>query len=89
MKIHFSFLYITGTYRIIKDIAMSLNKPWVVVYMQGKTDCAVRALMYKINNEFPQCNIGAIVDLDKPGLDMMKTLLVNGCWKLFNVLLFR
>ena len=55
---------------------MLQNRPWVVIYMHGNTDRGVRALMYKINNEFPLCNIGAIVDLDKPGLDMMKSLMI-------------
>ena len=64
----------------IKAIAMLHNKPWIVVYMKGKTCRAVRALMYTIDSctdaAFANCKIGAIVDLDKAGLDMMKSLMV-------------
>ena len=56
------------------------NKPWVVVWMKGHSFRAVRALMYTIDTctdaPFANCKIGAIVDCDKSGLDMMKSLMV-------------
>ena len=69
-----------GTYLKIKAIAMSHNKPWIVVYMKGNACNAVRALMYTIDTctdaTFVNCKIGAIVDCDKAGLDMIKSLMV-------------
>ena len=57
---------------------MAQNKPWIVVYMKGKTCRAVKALMCTIDSctdaAFANCKIGAIVDLDKAGLDMMKSI---------------
>ena len=64
---------------------MAQNKPWIVVYMKGKTCRAVKALMCTIDSctdaAFANCKIGAIVDLDKAGLDMMKSKMVPNVYQ--------